>query len=362
MKKCLLLIPRMGNGGAERVMATIANNLCKEHEVQIVTMTDADSFYALDERVKIVGLGQNVNRKNKITKIFTAIFGGIKCFFRLKRIIKKWKPDVLLSFLGPASVLAIILKISGVGCRVLVSERCDPNERSRIYKWFERTYFPKADKIICQSNKAAEFFQKKANDKIVIIPNPISADAIPPRYEGKRRKTVVGVGRLDEQKNFKLLISAFSKLDNRFNEYKLEIYGGGHQEKELQEHINALGIKDKAFLMGVKPGVMHYIADVALYVMSSHYEGFPNALAEAMATGIPVISTDFSTGVARELIGEKNGIIVPVNDEKALISAMEEILSKEDKWEEISIENRKIFDTLSEDNILKIWKEALFDK
>ena len=78
MKKCLLLIPRMGNGGAERVMATIANNLCGEHDVQIVTMTDAESFYALDERVKITGLGQNVNRKNKLTLLCSMAIGGIK--------------------------------------------------------------------------------------------------------------------------------------------------------------------------------------------------------------------------------------------------------------------------------------------
>ena len=362
MKKCLLLIPRMGSGGAERVMATIANNLCNEHEVQIVTMTDADSFYSLDERVNIVGLGQNINRRNKISKTFSSVFGGMKCFFRLKRMLKQSKPDVMLAFLGPASILAIMEKVFGAKCRIIVSERCDPNERGRLYKWFEKKYFPKADKIICQSKVAAEFFGDKSKEKIAIIPNPISADAIPPRYEGVRRKTVVGVGRLDGQKNFKLLISAFSKLPERFSEYTLEIYGGGPDENKLQDYINQLGIQERAHLMGVKKNVMHYIADVALYVMSSNYEGFPNALVEAMATGIPVISTDFSTGVAREIIGEENGLVVPVNDERALVYAMEKILSSEDEWEKISLANRTLFDRLSEKNVIEIWKETLFVK
>ena len=113
MKKCLLLIPRMGSGGAERVMATIANNLCKEHDVEIITMTDAESFYALDEGVEITGLGQNVNRKNKITLLFSTAIGGIKTFFKLKKKIKKEKPNVVLSFLQSANMMSILVKGCG---------------------------------------------------------------------------------------------------------------------------------------------------------------------------------------------------------------------------------------------------------
>ena len=362
MKKCLLLIPRMCSGGAERVMATIANNLCKENQVKIVTMTDAESFYKLDDRVSVIGLGQNANRKNKITKVFSALSGGLKSYKALKKMIKDWKPDVLLAFLGPANILAVMLKIFGVKCRVIVSERCDPTTRGRLYRWFERRFFPKVDKVICQSNGAASFFSKKARKKIAVIPNPISADAIPLRFEGERRKTVIGVGRLDKQKNFKMLINAFSKLDERFNDFTLEIYGGGLLENDLNEHIKSLGLEKRAYLMGVKSGVMHHVSDVALFVMSSNYEGFPNALVEAMATGLPVISTDFSTGVAREIIKDENGIIIPVGDENALVSAMQEILSNPERWEKMSIKNREMLETLSEANVMRIWEETLFNK
>lgn len=360
MKKCLLLIPRMGNGGAERVMATIANNLCPEHEVRIVTMTDdAESFYPLDERVSITGLGQSVNRKNKITKLFSMAFGGIKVFFALRREIKQWKPDVVLSFLQSANAMAILAKTFGAKCRLVVSERCDPSERSRLNRWFERIFYRKADVVVCQSRKVIEFFPEKHRGNCVVIPNPIAADAIPPRYEGERRRTVVGVGRLDTQKNFKMLISAFEKLPEQFSDYTLEIYGGGWQEKELQAHIDALGLQERAFLMGVKKGVMHYISDVALYVMSSDFEGFPNALAEAMATGLPVISTDFSTGVAADIVGEKNGIVIPVGDEAALVDAMTKMLSDDSRLEDMSRANRELLDTLSESRVMTIWNEAL---
>ena len=229
-----------------------------------------------------------------------------------------------------------------------------------MYRWLEKRLFPKADYVVCQSHTAASFFGEKKKRKIVVIPNPISADAIPPRYEGTRRHTVVGVGRLDVQKNFKMLISAFSRLPEQFSDYTLEIYGGGWQEKELQAHIEALGLQTRARLMGVKKGVMHYISDVALYVMSSDFEGFPNALVEAMATGLPVISTDFPTGVARELITEKNGKIICVGDEEALVTAMAQMLSDESRWEEFSLENRKLLEVLSEECVVEKWENIMF--
>jgi len=118
-------------------------------------------------------------------------------------------------------------------------------------------------------------------------------------------------------------------------------------------------VADRAKLMGVKKNVMHYISDVALYVMSSNYEGFPNALAEAMATGLPVISTDFSTGVAKDIVKAENGIVVPVGDEQALLAAMEKMLSQKEKWESVSVENRKLLDTLSEKNVMEMWLDVL---
>lgn len=359
MKKCLLLIPRMGSGGAERVMATIANNLCKEHDVEIVTMTDAESFYALDERVKITGLGQNVNRKNKLTLLFSTVIGGIKTFFKLKKKIKKEKPDVVLSFLQSANMMSILVKGCRKKFRLVVSERCDPSERDFGNRFFEKNFYHKADVIVCQSQKVTEFFKKKHRNKTAVIPNPIAKDAIPERFTGTRRKTIVGVGRLDVQKNFEMLIRAFARLPKEFSDFTLEIYGGGPLEEKLQALITELGLLGRAHLMGVKKNVMHYISDTALYVMSSNYEGFPNALAEAMATGLPVISTDFSTGVAKDIVKEENGLVIPVGDEDALLSAMIKMLSNEDKWEDYSIENRKLLDTLSEQNVMQIWYNVL---
>ena len=357
--RVVLFIPRMGGGGAERVMATIANNLCNDCEVLLVSMTDAESFYILDDRISVVGLGQNINRKNVFTKTFTSACGGVKALLGLKKEINNWKPDVILSFLPEANFICLLLKVFGVKCRVVISERNDPTVRGRTSRWLERNLYPKADVVVCQSEKVISFFKEKHRQKMTVVPNPISADAIPERFEGHRIKKIVAVGRLDLQKNFKMLINAFSRLPERFSDYTLEIYGGGPLENELREQITSIGLEKKAFLMGVRKNVMHYISDSALYVMSSDYEGFPNALAEAMATGLPVISTDFSTGVAKDLVGAENGIVIPVGDEDALVDAMTKILSDEGAWDDMSRSNRKLLDELSEENVMKLWYEVL---
>lgn len=360
MKKVLFLIPGLVGGGAERVMVTLANNLSTKYDVEILTLTSTDSFYNVSQAVKVEGIGCKVNKKNAFTKLITRTKSAVKGFFGIRKAIKKKKPDVVIAFLNSVSQPLLLLKtFSRMKCKVIVSERADPTARGFLSRWFEKNFFPKADVIVCQGKKAAEFFKEKHQGKIEIIPNPICADAIPPLHIGERKKKIVGVGRITEQKNFSMLIDAFSKLDERFSDYKLEIYGAGHQEEVLKNKIADLGLSDRAFLMGAKKNVMFEIADASLYVMSSNFEGFPNALVEAMATGLPVISTDFPTGIANEIVKEENGLVIPVKDTDALVGAIEEILSDKEKINQMSLANRKYLDILNESSVLEMW-EAIF--
>ena len=156
-----------------------------------------------------------------------------------------------------------------------------------------------------------------------------------------------------------MLIHAFAKLPEAFSDYTLEIYGGGNQEEELREQISCLNMDNRIFLKGIKPNVMFHVTDASLFVMSSDFEGFPNALVEAMATGLPVISTDFSTGVARELIHKENGLVIPVGNEASLVEAMKTLLSDDTNRDAISRENRTLLDRFSEKKIIQAWEAVL---
>lgn len=356
--RVMLVIPRMTNGGAERVMATLANELAKRnYKVRIITLTSEESFYKLSSDVEIIGANYEFNKKSFLKRNIDLVINGLKSIPYLYIQIKKWQPEIMISFLTHTIILSILMKVFFSEMQLIVSERNEPRRRSWPTRFITKYVYTLADDIVCQSREVATFFPEYAQSKIKIIENPINEEALPDVFPERRKKVIVGVGRLFEQKNFSLLIDSFSDLTQVFPEYKLEIYGEGPLRETLQQKIDNLGLEDKIMLMGVKKNVMKYVADAELFVMSSNYEGFPNALVEAMASGLPVISTDFSTGVAREIIKKENGLIVPVNDRAALSAAIKDILTEDKMREKMGKENQKIRENLSVKKITDKWVE-----
>lgn len=359
-KKLMLFIPRMGNGGAERVMATIANYFVnKNNEVLLMTLTDTESFYDLDDRVKVIAAEYKINKNNKVLRTVDLLLNGIKSLFYLKKQVDIWQPDYVISFLTHTNLIATIVKLFSGKFNLIVSERAEPNERGLVTKYATKFLYGKANFIVCQSEKVKNFFKYTDDDKLVVIENPLNIDSLPITKPESRKKKIVGVGRLFEQKNFELLINSFSDIENKFPDYELEIYGDGHLKSVLEQQIVNLNLQHKIFLQGVKKNVMKEIYDYELFVMSSNFEGFPNALIEAMASGLPVISTDFSTGVAKDLIDDDNGIVVPVNDRKALADAMEVILANDDARSAMSKNNWELRNKLAPEKIMSKWESIL---
>lgn len=355
-EKYLFVIPRMGNGGAERVMATLANEFSEQNkEIIILSLTSDQSFYELADNVQIIGAGYKIDKSSKLLRYVDMGVNGIASLFYIHKVIKLWKPNIVISFLTHTNLLTIILKIFKPSMKLVVSERCEPWVRSYPIKLATKFLYPLANSIVCQSNVVATFFPRYAQNKIKIIPNPINVESISEKIFSEKRKVIIGVGRLFEQKNFELLINSFFDISEEFPEHTLEIYGEGHLRENLQSLINDLELNNRVFLKGVKNNVIKYVANSELFVMSSDYEGFPNVLIEAMASGMPVISTDFSTGVAKDLVKQNNGILVPVGNRKLMSQAMRTILSDSNKQKIMSKENRKIKDRLSTQEILKEW-------
>lgn len=362
-KKYMLLITGMVMGGAERVMATIANELVERgNEVILVTMKEAQSAYRLDKRIKFIGANGVLETQRGIKRNIQLLFSGIKGMLFYIKQLRENKPDIVLSFLTNTNLMAIVVnKLLVRDIPVVISERCDPQNRgfliTRLCDWI----YPKSSCIVCQSNKVGEYFKKiNSKSRISIIPNPINDEAISNKVASKRRKVIIGVGRLSKQKNFDLLINSFNLIKDDFPDYFIEIYGQGPEKDHLLSLINSLELKNRIKLMGTRDKVMEYVYDSSLYVMSSNFEGFPNALIEAMASGLPVICTDFPTGTAREIIEDgKNGYIVSMKDEEEMAKAMKEILKNCDLQEKMSLENRKIIERLEKRKIVNKWIDVM---
>ena len=306
----------MGSGGAEKVIASLSNEMSKEFNVCVVGVADVNapsSFYELGDRVEYITL------KNKNGKRIRPL----KRIFILRKTIKELKPDVVISFLPNANIYTW-LSLMFTGIPHITSERNNPriNPKGKVTRTLKKLSFMFSNGSVFQTNDAMNYYPSCVIKKGSVIKNPIVIKHTP--KPDNRNKTVLAVGRLNEQKNYKCLIQAFSYFNNeKNNEYILKIYGEGVLKTELLEYSKSLHIEDKVLFMGSDPNWQEKEFDDAMYVLSSNYEGMPNSLAEAMAIGIPSIATDCPTGGCRDLINDGvNGYLVPIDDPESLAKTM----------------------------------------
>lgn len=339
-----------GYGGAERSIISVANGLVNlGHEVSLISLKSNNVVYKLDKKVNYIYIPDRESL-NFYTKL--------KRFWDLTKVLKKLKPDLVISFwLQPAVYSAILSKF--IGFKTIYSERGDPSDKEYSGKLglLRNIFFNFMDGFVFQSKSAKEFFSENIQKKGIVIHNAVNLkmqDYIIPK---KRRKVIVNVGRLHEQKNQRLLIKAFKKISEEFKDYKLEIFGDGDLKNELLELIKELNLEKKVLLKGTTNNLFNEIKDASLFVLSSNYEGMPNALMEAMALGIPCITTDFSPGGARELIVNKhNGLLVKRNSINELVCAIRYMLHNYEEAQKMGKNAMEISNTHSIENIIKKWE------
>ena len=343
-----------GFGGAEKQNVMLANAMAEHsHDVTLISICANNNCYPLDDRVKYIYLP---DRKTGILRIVTR-------YQDIKKKLKELRPDITVSFWFQSAYMTSVMMKSITGS-VIYSERGDPGDKeyTGALGLVRTLTIPRIDGFVFQSKGAQEYFNEKVRARSSVIPNPvfIKADEFP--EPEVRRKAIVTVGRLEPQKNQKLLIDAFSTIASAIPEYTLEIYGDGKLKEELQRQINNLGLNSRVFLMGTTNRILDRIYDATLFVLSSDYEGLPNTLLEAMALGIPCISTDCRPGGAREIIEDGvDGSIVPVGNYTKLAEEMKNaIMNYSVSLEKANIAKAKM-KKFSPDEIYNSW-ERFFDR
>ena len=309
--KIVFVLPDMPGGGSERVVAMLANEYVKRgYQVAVLLFAGDHVAYPLDERIEVFIAGQPSDGNPLIQ---------IKRLFKMRRYYRQNKHCYIFSFCVRGTIFSV-LAAAGIPHRLLVSERNDPTRITgqRLRDWSYR----KAEKLILQTEDMRRCFAEDLQQKSAVIPNPI-ADDMPAPYRGERSKRIVSVGRLEPQKNHKLLLVAFAEFHKSYPEYELHIFGVGELDKELRRQAGELGIGDLVVFRGFSSNVQQEIRDSAMFVLSSDYEGISNSMIEALAMGIPVISTDCPVGGSRMYIENGvSGLLTPVGDWKALAEAM----------------------------------------
>lgn len=348
----MFYIGSLGNGGAERVITNLANYFADKYNVILLTSYRASWEYSLDDKVKRLSIDDNLpSLRSKIIK-------NIMHIREIKRIIKKEKISLSVSFMGEPNIRNIFANLFSKA-KTIISVRTDP---SREYPGFfgklERKWLlGLADGCVLQTNDAKTYFSKKIQKKSVIIMNSVKNSFFHVEHHPEIGKMVT-CGRLTEKKNHEQLIRVFAKVKNAFPFAKLYIYGDGPLKEKLSGLIETAGLVDSVFLMGQTDNVADVLSSADLFLLPSKYEGMPNALLEAMAVGVPCISTDCPCGGPSMVIENGvNGILIPVDSDDALYNSIESLLSNRTKMSSIGKRAKETSIAFSPTAINKIWAD-----
>lgn len=346
-EKIVFIIPNMTGGGTERVISLLSREYRRRgYPVAIMQFAGYEHAYELDEQVEDFSVGEQSGGN-------PLIWGR-----RVRNMRRYFKENPDCHIFAFAVMGAVFSAISMIGMKrpFLVAERNSPEScnTKRLRNWAYR----RADVITFQTADGIGYFPKDIAKKAVIIPNPVDA-GLPVRYEGERTKKIVTVGRLHSQKNQALLLEAFADFRKQRQDYELHIYGQGELEEKLKAYAVELGIAGSVVWHGFSKRVKEEIADSRMFVLSSDFEGISNSMLEALAMGIPTISTDCPIGGARVYMEDgESGLLVPVGDRRALAEAMLRVAQDDELAEKLSVNGAKVREKYSLDRIAERFLEA----
>ena len=349
--KIEFFVGEFSEGGAERVISILANELASRgHEVAILKYFNSINYYKTDKGVKIYSLEECTGTESKLKNVAF-----------LHRHLKNFD-GVFVSFLAPFNILALIANM-GNKTPIVVADRNDPSKLpgNRYLRILRDYLYSFADRVVVQTNKNKTYFSNKVQKKTEVIYNPLILNGMEGKaLNGNKSKTIINIGRLEPQKNQDMLIEVFKKFHEAHPEYKLVIYGEGSYRKNLEDKINELGLNESITLPGNVKNIFDKLCDCEFFVLSSNYEGMPNALIEAMGLGVPVISTRVSG--ATDLVEDgKNGLLIDVNDGKGLYASMIKLAESEELRRNLGLEAVKVVDMLNCENICDIWEKTISD-
>jgi GalNAc-alpha-(1->4)-GalNAc-alpha-(1->3)-diNAcBac-PP-undecaprenol alpha-1,4-N-acetyl-D-galactosaminyltransferase len=347
-KKLTLLftIPTLGAGGAERVLVSLLNYWADKDLFSLILVVHDDPrtlpFYPVHPSIKLIHTG--FWRKHQKWRVV----------FSLYKIIKMLKPDGVVSFILWNNILTLLAaRFACVPC--LIAERSSPHVVKNIFTKLVRNWiYGWADRVVVQTQRAEAMFPKTLLSKIAVIANPI------PRTEtlsSVRQNLILSAGRLAKEKRFSVLIEALSLIKDDHKDWNLVIWGEGRERENLETIIREKGLEKRVSLPGATQEIGREMAKGSIFVLTSLFEGMPNALAEAMASGMAVISTDCPTG-PRELITPfKDGLLVPTDDVKALAESIKKLILDKKMREDFGKKAAQSMQKYDIRNITSLWEK-----
>jgi len=371
-------------GGVERVISTLANKLSETNDIEVFSEYKISDkpFYEYNKRIKINYLVNAMKQKtNKLNnkgikyyyyRIFEKILINSKLKYNIKKNIDNLKEADVIIFGRVFTALDFlpIIEKNNINSKIIVRDAIHLEYYDKKIKEKIIRYFPKlVNTFIVSSEESIKFYKnnlKNSNINFVKIYNPIGIKPIT-KYD-ITSKTVISIGRLDEQKGFENLIDAFQYVHLKYEDWKLIIYGSGNYEKKLREKIEQNKANEYIKILPAIKDVVQVFNKSSIFVLPSRYEGYANVLVEAMTCGLPCISYNWLMGVEEIIKDKQNGIIVQLKDRKRyfdgyqleedinnLAESINFLIDNEDYRKKIGKEAEKIIETRKIENIIDEW-------
>lgn len=364
MKIVLILNILNKLGGAERSFINLANSLSKNHnlEIHIISFEKncATSFYPLNSNIlwtKIDDASSNIN-----SSFFRRLhLRFIKRSFLLKKVLQKIAPEIVISFINFTNIYSTLV-CKSLNIPIIISERNNPLKKRMPWRWelIRNIIYPFANAIVIQTKKASLCYSKRIQTICEIIPNIVlEPDSYAEAKINIPSPYIASLGRLRYVKGFDILIKAFAKISNDNPDWKLIIIGEGIERINLENLIKQLNMENKIFLPGLDKKPHNIISKSDIFVLSSRWEGFPNSLAEAMALGASVISTNCNFGPQEIITHEVDGILIENENIDQLSDALKKLIDSEKLRTELGLNAEKILEKFGEKHIVNLWQELI---
>lgn len=361
--KLLFVLPSLEGGGAERIVCNLMSALDKNiFDINLFLFTNKGVYWdLLSDDIKV--FFGNENKKSSKTMV-------VKNLYRTSKDV-----DIIIGSmeLMPTYFSVLVGKLLRKKVIGWVHINIDSilNDKNEVIKFLHRNillkfFYNKLDRIIAVSNGAKENISKYLNDrnvnKVECIYNPIKINEIKDKSKEKIEEKIenpfiIGIGRLERQKNFILLIKAYRILLDRGIKHNLIILGQGSQKEYLVNEVKKLNMEEKVKFLGFKENPYKYLNQADVFVQSSIYEGLPTVLIEALVLNVPVVATNCPDGAKEILDNGEYGLLVKMNDEKVLADAIEKVLNDRDLQKKYKIKSKDGIDRFDDKSITHSFEE-----